>query len=131
MWDSTGPLPLSLALPLTRRGREHYKLQKRADVPSYHARHGSDSSLICDEEAVLKSARDTEILAHTFVEYQKDRTWEEVCGERQFIERGQDLTMSGRYVPLAERADPELVRVNDLNGDFELIQIPGSDYGHL
>jgi hypothetical protein len=66
------------------------------------------------------------IRAQTFEEYQKDGTWKEICGERRFIDNGRERFMMGRYMPLAERPDPELVRVNDLDAEFAQIYV-----GHL
>lgn len=68
------------------------------------------------------------INAQTFIEYQKDGSWKEICGERRFIDAGRH-NMMGRYIPVAERPNPELVRVNDLDGEFEEIYVGYCDNG--
>ncbi|KAK3175691.1 hypothetical protein K4F52_010046 [Lecanicillium sp. MT-2017a] len=53
----------------------------------------------------------------TFVEYQKDGTWQEVCMQRTYdppLHPG-----SREYVPLNRRPNPELVRVHDADYEFE------------
>lgn len=50
-----------------------------------------------------------QFVAETFVEYQPDGTWKESCRERTFVDDGENLWVS-KYIPMAERPDPELVR---------------------
>ncbi|ODA80987.1 hypothetical protein RJ55_03947 [Drechmeria coniospora] len=88
---------------------------------------GTDRShVVADEENFLWHGPNLKIQAQTFVEYQKDGSWKEVCGDRQFV-ASLDTVMSGRYVPMAKRLNPERCRVNDLDGDFELIYLTASD----
>ncbi|OAQ61399.1 hypothetical protein VFPPC_14563 [Pochonia chlamydosporia 170] len=60
------------------------------------------------------------IQAQTFIEYQPDGTWKEICGERRFVDQGRTY-MLGPYIPVAERPNPELVRVNDLDGALKKV----------
>jgi hypothetical protein len=64
------------------------------------------SHYVADEETFLEETRKLEIITQTFIQYQKDGTWKEVCGERQFVSNGQHTVMSGLYIPIAERPDP-------------------------
>ena len=120
--DRSEPLPLSQALRLARRGIERGITGQDSESPPIHS--ASPPDHVADEESFLQHVT---IIAQTFVEYQKDGTWAEVCGERQFVERGEDTVMSGRYIPVAERPDPEVIRVNDLDGEFDLTYLPTSD----
>ncbi|CEJ93465.1 hypothetical protein VHEMI09051 [[Torrubiella] hemipterigena] len=55
---------------------------------------------------------DSKILPQTFVEYQPDGTWSEVCQDRLFKER------PDTPVSVQDRPDPETVRVMDAEIDF-------------
>lgn len=58
----------------------------------------------------------------TFVEYQKDGTWKEVCQDRIYEpdapNAGPGPWASGPPVPMAERPDPEQVRPHDVDIPF-------------
>lgn len=60
-----------------------------------------------------------EIIAQTFVEYQPDGSWKEICAERTFYEHG-EVVRSGPYIRTNFRPDPRLVRVNDIDGAFKV-----------
>lgn len=57
------------------------------------------------------------INTQTFVEYQKDGTWKEVCTQRMYVPSAHPG--SREYVPLNRRPNPELVRVHDADAEFE------------
>ncbi|KAJ6788839.1 hypothetical protein PWT90_05942 [Aphanocladium album] len=63
--------------------------------------------------------------AQTFVEYQMDGSWKEICAERTFVELG-EMVRSGPYVPYDSRPDPTQVRVNDIDGSFDVVYDSGT-----
>lgn len=77
-----------------------------------------------DDTDTVVYAVEPELIAQTFVEYQKDGSWKEICAERTFVEFG-EMVRSGAYVPLAERPDPREVRVNDIDGAFDVVYDAG------
>ncbi|KAJ4153504.1 hypothetical protein LMH87_009988 [Akanthomyces muscarius] len=77
-----------------------------------------------DDTDTTVYAREPEVIAQTFIEYQKDGSWKEICAERTFVEFG-EMVRSGAYVPLAERPDPREVRVNDIDGAFDVVYDAG------
>lgn len=56
------------------------------------------------------------VAAATFEEYQPDGTWCETCADRMYHSWYTEL--SGPEIPLHERPDPEVVRVNDADIEF-------------
>ncbi len=77
-----------------------------------------------EEPDAFASAMEPEVIVQTFIEYQKDGSWKEVCAERTFVEFG-EMVRSGPHVPLEARPDPRTVRVNDIDGDFDVVYDPG------
>ncbi|KAJ2967261.1 hypothetical protein NQ176_g9745 [Zarea fungicola] len=67
------------------------------------------------------------MLAQTFIEYQKDGFWKEICAERSYIQTEMRILRSGADFSYQPRPDPEKVRVNDMDGDFELVYASGSE----
>jgi hypothetical protein len=67
-----------------------------------------------DERAMLDRLV---INTQTFVEYQKDGTWQEVCMQRMYTPSRHPG--SREYVPLNRRPNPELVRVHDADDEFD------------
>ncbi|KAJ3472026.1 hypothetical protein NLG97_g11352 [Lecanicillium saksenae] len=65
--------------------------------------------------------------ALVFVEYQRDGTWKKGCADRSYGIETYTMLRSGRYIPEGERPSPEEVRVNDLDGEFEIVY--GDDDG--
>ncbi len=79
-----------------------------------------------------------ELSAFVFAEYQRDGSWKEGCADRTFERWGDrssepdrsfpggrfcstDPIRSGKYIPVEERPNPEEVRVNDLDGEYQLV----------
>lgn len=69
------------------------------------------------------------MLAQTFIEYQKDGSWKEICAERSWVQTEVRILRSGAELSYNQRPDPEKVRVNDIDGDFKLVYQFGSDNG--
>lgn len=116
-WATPSELvPLPLALHQCREALERSARTSRED----NARSAGITSQSHRDQRWLDHLM---INAQTFSEYQKDGTWREICGQRRFIDNGRGWFMMGRYIPTAERPDPELVRVNDLDGEFEQIYV--------
>lgn len=60
-----------------------------------------------------------EIKTQVFVEYQSDGTWAEVCKDRIYSRvRHQSAR---KFVPVNQRPNPELVRVQDADVDVHLV----------
>lgn len=87
------------------------------------------------EEHVTRSRfEDVLLVAQTFIEYQTDGSWKEICAERTFaadnwLER--TFARSGAYVPAIERPDVRSVRPNDIDGDFKVVHEPFTSEGSL
>ena len=71
----------------------------------------------CDDMPGERAMFDRLVInTQTFVEYQKDGTWQEVCMQRMYAPSRHPA--SREYVPLNRRPNPELVRVHDADDEF-------------
>ncbi|KAJ3477083.1 hypothetical protein NLG97_g8936 [Lecanicillium saksenae] len=99
----------------------------KSDVNKFITHHFLAANGI-DTDLVV-SAYEPDVIAQTFVEYQTDGSWKEVCSQRTFLEFG-EMVRSGPYVPYDLRPDPTQVRVNDIDGTFDVVYDSGTPDGH-
>lgn len=80
---------------------------------------------VCTSPAQLAILDRLAIKTQTFVEYQRDGAWQEVCPDRMY-----DRNPAGtKFVPMNRRPNPEYVRVHDADAVFNPPLFPIDEWG--